>query len=360
MDNQHLRQRTSEKSMLRVGVMGAGAVGSVTGGLLAGTGHDVTLIDPWPEHVEAIKRDGLRLILPSGDSRIPIGSLHLHEVQVLDVPFDVVLLSVKSYDTDWATMFISRVLTDDGVVVSVQNGLNEDRIAAIVGVERTMGCVPSLAARLEGPGIAVRTDAGADDYVAYTLGELDGSESDRLLMLVSAFAASVPSRITTNLYGLRWSKLALNCMVNPIAGLTGYGTRDVLTGDKTVRVATHIGAEVVNVAVAGGHKIEAIAGLAPGRLVDAVRGVGLCELEDELAEIGQLSGDSQPSLLQDVEKRRRTEIDGLTGYVVAEGRRLKVPTPINQAVLDAFHRHGTELKPDPTNLDEITELLSPS
>lgn len=343
--------------MTRIGVMGAGGIGALAGGLLAKAGHDVTLIDPWPEHIDTIKRHGLHLTLPSGEHRIRVAAIHLNEAQAIEAPFEAVLLCVKAYDTDWATMFVSRFLANDGVIISVQNGLNEDRISAIVGRERTMGCIPTLGAQLEGPGHVARKDAGGSDYVVFTIGELDGSETDRLRRMAAMFSDAALSKTTTNLYGQRWSKLTLNCMVNPIAGLTGYGTKEVMLDPTARTVATHLAAEVLRVAEAAGHPVHSVAGISAHRFIDAVRGQGCSELTEDLEAFGRLAGTGRSSFLQDVAKGRRTEINELTGYVVAEARRLGIPTPLNEALLEAVARHGVVIKSDPSNLDEIAALI---
>ena len=122
----------------RIGIVGAGAIGCVVGGLLTRAGHDVTLIDQWPEHVEAMKTHGLRLSGTCGEHLIPVKALHLHEVQGLREPFDAVFVAVKSYDTEWAAALgIAYLRKSGGVVVDFQNGINDERVAAIAGRERS-------------------------------------------------------------------------------------------------------------------------------------------------------------------------------------------------------------------------------
>src|SRR5258705_11331681 len=120
----------------RIVVVGAGAIGGYTGGNLAHNGFDVTLIDPWPEHIETIRRDGLALegITPDEFVRARPKTLHLTEVQQLakERPIDIAFISVKSYDTEWATMMIRQYLSPSGYVVSLQNFINEERITALV------------------------------------------------------------------------------------------------------------------------------------------------------------------------------------------------------------------------------------
>ena len=118
----------------RLAFVGAGAVGGYVGGHLHRLGHDVTLIDPWPEHIETIKRQGLHLEGTQGEYLVQPRALHLHEVQSLfKDPVDIAFVCTKSYDTAWATMMIRQYLSPGGFVVSLQNCMNEETIAGIVG-----------------------------------------------------------------------------------------------------------------------------------------------------------------------------------------------------------------------------------
>ena len=136
----------------RIGIIGAGAIGGVVGGLLKRAGHDVTLVDPWPEHVEQIKSAGLRLSGSCGEHLVPIPALHLHELATVREPFEVVFVAVKSYDTEWATQLaVDYLRRPDGVVVDFQNGINDHRVAAVAGRERTLGCVILISAGMYEP-----------------------------------------------------------------------------------------------------------------------------------------------------------------------------------------------------------------
>jgi 2-dehydropantoate 2-reductase len=164
--------------------------------------------------------------------------------------------------------------------------------------------------------------------------------------------------VTTNLWGERWSKLAVNCMANPLAGLSGLGSAEVRSEPVPRRLAIHIAAEVVRVSRASGHEIEPIYGIEAQRFVDAVEGRGLAEVERDMAASARHLTGGRPSLLQDVLRGRRTEIDDLNGYVCREGRRAGVATPVNDAVVKAIHDHGVgRLKPDPKNLEPLARIL---
>src|SRR5216117_4525938 len=210
---------------MRIGIVGAGAIGSVVGGLLTNAGHDVTLIDQWPEHVEAMRKNGLRLSGTCGDHTVRVNALHIYEAQAISEPFDAVFISVKSYDTEWATSLgIQYLKKPNGVVVDFQHGINDERVAAIAGRERTLGCVITIGAGMYEPGHAMRTDTGT---VGFKLGELDGRDTERARALARILSDVAPARVTTNLWGERWSKLAVNCMANPLAGLSGLGSAEV-------------------------------------------------------------------------------------------------------------------------------------
>jgi 2-dehydropantoate 2-reductase len=167
-----------------------------------------------------------------------------------------------------------------------------------------------------------------------------------------------PTTVTKNLWGERWSKLALNCMANPIAGLSGLGTAEVRVEPGPRRLAVFLGAEVIGVGRARGFEVEPIWGIAARRFVDAVAGHGLAEIEADISRDARSRAGGRPSLLQDVMRGRRTEIEYLNGYVVAEGRKTGVATPVNEAVVDLYRRHGVgTLTPDPRNLEPLLKLV---
>jgi 2-dehydropantoate 2-reductase len=345
---------------MRIGIMGAGAIGCNVGGMLARAGHDITLIDQWPAHVDKINADGLKLSGTWPDYVVPVKALHLHQAQLIDKPFDAAFLAVKGYDTEWATMFILRFLKEpDGVIVDFQNGINDERVAAVAGRHRTLGCVITIGAGLYEPGVALRTDPIGTDRVGFKIGELDGSDTPRARELVQAMNDVTLTKFTNNLFGERWSKMAANCMSNPLAGLSGYGTSETKTVPVARRIGIQVASEVIQVARAAGHEVEPIAGIEAQRYVDGANGKNLGQLEDDMvAAVAKTAGAGRPSFLQDVMRGRRTEIEELNGFVVSEGKRLGVATPFNQAVVDAVKAHtvGT-LQPDPKNLDSIAKLL---
>jgi len=338
-----------------IGIIGAGAVGCVVGGMLTRAGEDVTLIDQWPQHVDAMKRNGLTLTGTCGDHKIAVKALHLHEAQSIDEPFDAVFIAVKSYDTEWATRLALQYLRPDGYVVDFQNGINDYRVAALAGADRSLGAVILIGAGMYEPGIAMRTDTG---QVGFKVGEHDGRDTPRARALATTLSAVAPTEVTTNLFGERWSKLSINCMVNPLAGLSGLGTSECRTEPGPRRLSIYLAAECIRVGRACGFEVEPIMGIVAQRFVDAVDGRGLEAVESEISNAARRRGGGRPSMLQDVMRRRRTEIEQLNGYVAGEGRRVGIPTPFNDKAVELYRAHGVgALRPDPKNLEPLLAML---
>jgi 2-dehydropantoate 2-reductase len=341
---------------MRFGIVGAGAIGCVVGGLLTKAGRDVTLIDQWPEHVESMKRVGLRLSGTCGEHLVPVKALHIHEAQSVSQPFDAVFIAVKSYDTEWAThLGLTYLRPSTGMVVDFQNGINDERVAAIAGADRTLGCVITISAGLYEAGHAIRSDTGA---LGFKIGEQDGRDTPRARELVEVMNAVAPTQLTQNLWGERWSKLAVNCMVNPVCGLSGLSSMEARTQPEVQLISIQLGAEVIQVGRACGYEVEPIYGIAAQRFVDAAAGRGVEATQADMAASGRSRSGGRPSMLQDVMRGRRTEIDHLNGYVARRGSQVGVKTPFNDAIVELVNSFAVgTLRPDAKHLDPLLRML---
>src|SRR5215813_7836445 len=161
----------------KIAIVGAGAVGGYAGAYMAKAGEDITYIDPWPEHVEQLKKHGLRITHGTSNEEftVPVRALHLTEAQQLskEAPVDIAFVCMKSYDTAWATMMIRQYLAPDGYVVSLQNCMNEETIAGIVGWGKTLGCIASsITVNLPEPGLIHRgAGKGGKAHTVFRAGE---------------------------------------------------------------------------------------------------------------------------------------------------------------------------------------------
>jgi 2-dehydropantoate 2-reductase len=341
----------------RIVFVGAGAIGGYVGGHMTRAGHDVTLIDPWPEHVEHMRANGLQLsgVTEAERHSIKVNALHVCEVQGLmkQRPFDIAFICVKSYDTEWATLLIRPYLAPDGFVVSLQNGINEEHIAAHVGWGRTVGCIASLiAVELYQPGRVMRTvPLGGERHTVFRVGEPHGRVTRRVEEVAELLRSVDSAKVTTNLWGERWSKLVVNSMRNGLSAATGlYGNqRDLAEGPRWLSV--RLGGQAVRVGQALGFQLEKMVGMEAETLAQAGEGNrdALAEITDILIEsTKKRSDDQRPSMAQDIAKGRRTETDFINGFVAERGAGIGVPAPLHAKMNELVRRvERREVKPSP-------------
>jgi 2-dehydropantoate 2-reductase len=169
----------------RIAVIGVGAVGGYTGAHMVRAGEDVTFIDMWPAHVDEMKANGLRITHHDGDEpfAVKVRALHLTEAQQLskEAPIDIAFVCTKSYDTQWAALLIRQYLAPGAYVVSLQNCMNEETIAGVVGWGKTMGCIASnISVGLVEPGHVHRGGVkGGAAHTVYRTGEVHGTITER-------------------------------------------------------------------------------------------------------------------------------------------------------------------------------------
>ncbi len=351
-----------------IAVLGAGAIGAAIGGYLTEKGHKVTLIDQWSDHVAAMKKKGLQIVDRDRSFTVPVEALHLSEVSSCREKFDIVFLSVKSYDTRWSTYLIEPLLKPTGFILPAQNALNDELVAEIVGYSRTVGCVPTISSGIYEPGRLVRTSPTKGK--SFVVGELNGRITPRVNEVVEMLKAVGPSEVTANIWGARWTKLQVNCMGNSVAGLIGPELQflDDKQRELAMLIRVTIAAEVVQIGQALGiafeplskdTKPEQFAAATTRKAVEALKNIMMSQEEERqitTEEIKRLGAPPRPSLLQDVIKGRRTEVDQLNGFISKMGKQLAMPTRMNDAVVDIFKRLDSgELKPSPSNL----EILKP-
>lgn len=331
-------------SKLRVGIVGAGAVGGYIGGKLAAAGQDVLLIDSWVAHIEKIRQDGLRINEPGGGATVRVPALHLSDVQsLIRKPIDVALICTKSYDTAWATMMVKPYLSASACVVSVHNSLNEEDIAAVVGWDRTLGCIAStisVVAPQAGEVSRVRTPGGSS-YTVFRVGEAHGRATPRAARIVELLSAVDSAKVTTNLWGERWAKLVTNSMHHGILGATGISDHELMQNAGTRKLAIRCAGEAISVAHALGHRLEPILRMPAALWLMASQGNAAALAELEAGWVKWMERSKEPhygSIGQDLAKGRRTEIDYVCGYVAEKGAKIGVPAPTQRALVELVKR----------------------
>ena len=347
----------------RIAVVGTGALGGYVGGCLAHHGEDVTLIDMWPEHIEAIRSRGLELdgVTPEEKATVTQAkTMHLCEVQSLakQKPVDIAFVAVKSYDTEWATSLIKPYLAPDGYVVSLQNCLNEEKIAGIVGWGKTLGVVASMiSVNLYEAGRIRRTaEKGGDAHTVFRVGEPTGIVTKRVAELVELFSAIDSSKPTTNLWGERWTKLTQNSMRNGVSAATGLTGSQCDNNTAIRRFSIQLGGEAIKVGRALGYELEKMGKLQPDRLLLAADGNTDALTEIEEIMMTRNTGNpraaiQRPSMAQDMHKGRRTEIQFMNGFIAEKGKAAGIATPAHVKLTEVVTRvERGELPQSPANL----------
>jgi 2-dehydropantoate 2-reductase len=325
----------------RIAVVGAGAVGGYVGAHLAAGGHDVTLIDPWPEHVNAIRSHGMELYgMTEAERRtVQVPAMHVTEVQNLtrQQPIDIAFIAVKSYDTVWASMLITQYLSAGGCLVSMQNCVNEERVASVVGWGRTLGFIVTggVGVDLYEPGHIRRGYARRPDVTCFYIGEPHGKITKRAQEIAEIMSCVDTSVATDNLWGERWTKLCVNGMRNGVSAASGLGGNERDRHDAIRRVCIMLGGESVRVGQKLGYRLGKIGALDPEKLALASEGnrAALDEIESLLlsaTDEGLRSPYQRPSMAQDMAKGRRTEIEFMNGFIASEGARVGVPAPTHE------------------------------
>lgn len=347
----------------RIAIVGAGAVGGYVGASLAHAGHDVTLIDPWPAHVEAVRAHGMNLYgMTEAERRtVQVPIMHLTEVQNLakQRPIDIAMISVKSYDTIWATQMIYQYLAPAGFVVSMQNCINEERVASVVGWGRTLGIIVGggVGVELYEPGHIRRGYARQATAVGFYVGEPSGRITPRAQQLAAIMNDVDTTKATDNLWGERWTKLCVNAMRNGVSAATGMNGNARDRHDAVRRVCINLGGEAVRVGQALGYKLGKVGPLPHAALARASQDdrAALDEVERLMvaaaADGGTRAAYQRPSMAQDMAKGRRTEIEMMNGFIAEEGAKVGVAAPTNAMITRQVLRvERGEIPPRPENV----------
>lgn len=343
---------SNDSGSRRIAVMGAGANGASIGADLTRAGLDVTLIEQWPEHVEAMRTNGVRIEMPSETLEVSVRVMHLCEVATLRHQFDVVLVLVKAYDTRWAAELIKPYVAPDGLVVGVQNGMTVEGVAAAVGPERTLGCVIEISSMMFEPGVVERHSGPERSWFA--VGSVSPATVGREREVADLLRHSGAVDVVEDILATKWMKLVSNATTLVTTAILGMPMLEAVEMPGMRELMVRSGQEALHAGAAQGYPVLPIFGLSGADLADAARVVET--LLDTLLG-GFVLPTTKTTILQDWIKSRHSEVDDINGLVVAESHRYGLDAPVNAAVVELAHRiERGELDPAPGNLALLAEL----
>ncbi len=302
---------------MRILIYGAGAIGCLIGGLLA-RANQVGLYSRDQAHMDEIARNGLRIsgIIKTHTRPIVVGS----PIEFLDP--DLILLPIKSYDTLNAANELAN-LPLDCPIISLQNGVgNVEMLQIALGRNRVIGGMTSMGSILKAPGKVEHNGYG--DLV---FGYPDGGRTPLLDRFITALEASkLPAEVTDNINGHLWLKAAANCSINPLSALTGRTNGQIPKSAELRELIRLISDECEAVLTGAGITLPE------------------SDIEAKTLSIIKNTYHNRSSMLTDVECGRRTEIEAITGSFVEHGKKLGIPTPVNETLLGLILGFGSRIE----------------
>jgi len=300
---------------MKIGIVGAGAMGGLFGGMLTRAGQDVWLIDNHNERAEKINREGL-IIEPSkalqpGEPKQEIIKIKATTEPREVGPCDLVILLVKAYDTEEATRNSLPLTGSKTVWLTLQNGLgNIERMGKIVGKGRVVGGVTYQGATVLEEGRIRHAGCGKT-----MIGEIDGKVSGRVKHISDIFnQAGIDTEISDNIEGVLWGKLLINAVINPLTAITRVRNGQLLESPFLKETMKLIVEEAMRVPLKKGIRLP------------------YQKVFEKVEESCQTSRDNISSMLQDILRKKRTEVDFINGAIVSEAEKIGISTPLNRAL----------------------------
>ena len=313
---------------MTITVFGAGAIGGITGAALARAGHDVLLVDRAADHVAAMNARGLTVERHDGTETVPVRAI---TPDALGAGLELVLLAVKSQDTAAALGVLTPRLAREGAIVSMQNGLNEELIAAAVGERRTVGCLVNWAADWTAPGRIVHGGEGA-----LVLGELDGRGSARVTALAKLLAVVAPTRVSDNILGYTWAKHVYGALLVATAVVDAHVYEVVERSPDVQRMLIALVMESMRVAEASGIRLEAFDEYDPADYREAAR-ADKAARERAMSIIARhyrAHTKTKTGIWRDLAvRRRKTEVGALLGATVLRAQKLGLAMPLTARLI---------------------------
>ncbi len=338
--------------MSRYAIYGAGSLGTVLGAYITKNGGEIDLINRNKAHVEALKNNGAH-ITGTVEMTVPVKAIKPDEMEGV---YDVILLMTKQLYNKEVVAFLKDYLAEKGVIVTLQNGLPEPDIAEIIGADRTMGCTVEWGATLSAPGVCTLTSE--PDSLSFHMGKMDGISDEQFKMVKDLLELMCPVHEETNLLGARWSKLLINATFSGLGTVVG-GTFGSVSENKAARkVAIRCMKECIDVGHAAGAEFAPVQGKDITKLFYYKNGLKRAIATMLIPIAMKKHRDIEPSMLQDLKKGKKCEIDAINGVVCEWGRKCSVATPINDRIVEIIKKsENGELKPCMENISLFDDLL---
>ena len=334
---------------MKIILVGAGSIGGTTAVMLKEHGADIQIVEANALRAETIRTSGLRLTGALGDH---CETFTVYEsIDSLTEVYDVCIIATKYFALEAVAQQMLPYVKADGMFVSMQNGICTGILSSVVGAHRTVGCMIGFGATLQKDGSVNVTSKGE-----LMLGRLDGVIDDDLKALVKIYNGLLPTKAVDNIDARLYSKLIVNSCINSIAALTGETVGRMLQTKQAKLIFLEIAREVTLVSKKMGLKVPPYAKVLNYNLLllseaDWFKNI-CCAL---VSVVGKRFGDVRPSTLQSLDRGEKTEIDIFNGYIVKNGEKTGVPTPVNRQIYDFIKR--IEAGEEKSTLDNLERIV---
>ncbi len=316
---------------MRIAIYGAGSLGTVLGAYLAKNGVPADLVNHNSAHVKALKENGAH-ITGTVDFTVPVSALLPEE---MTGKYDIIFLMTKQLNNREVVSFLKEYLAEDGLIVTLQNGIPENTVAEIVGPEHTVGVVVEWGATLSAPGESTLTSA--PDSLSFHMGGMSGIREEQLQRVKDVLEKMCPVEIETNLPGARWSKLLINATFSGLGTVIGGTFGDVTADPRSREIAVRCMKEVIDVGHAAGVEFAPVQGKNITALFYYANPVKKAVAKLILPVAMKKHAAIEPSMLQDLKKGKPCEVDAINGVVCEWGKKTGVSTPVNDKIVEIIH-----------------------
>ncbi len=314
---------------MRYAIYGAGSTGTILGAFLAKAGVEIDLISRNEKHVEGLKKNGAHIV-GTVDFVQPVHALLPAEMKD---PYDIIFLTTKQMDNAKVVAGLLPFLTPNGVICTMQNGLPERSVAAVVTEERTYGCAIAWGATMKGDGVCELTSEPTREALTFSVGSLSGHRGPHFTEIVRLLDLMGEVVVESNFIGARWVKLLVNSAFSGLSAAFGCTFGDVAADKRSRLIAQRIIKECIEVADHAGIRIEPIQGKDVVKLLNYhgwfKQKISFMIIPLAIKKHRLLKA----SMLQDLEKGKPCEIDAINGVVSAFGDQVEVDTPYNDIVV---------------------------
>lgn len=337
---------------MRYAIYGAGSLGTVLGAYIAKSGVEIDLINRNRAHVDALNTSGARII---GTTQMTV-PVHAITPDEMSCKYDVILLMTKQLENRQVVTALKDYLTDDGVIVTLQNGLPEPLIAEIIGSDHTMGCTVEWGATMSEPGVCILTSA--PDSMSFHMGKMDGISDKQFKTVTDLLELMCPVHQEENLIGARWSKLLINSTFSGLGTVIGSVFGDVSENKSVRKVALLCMKECIDVGHASGAVFAPVQGKNITKLFYWTNGLKKAFASFLMPIAMKKHRNIEPSMLRDIRSGKQCEIDEINGIICTYGRKYGIGTPVNDRIVEIIKKEQSgEIKPEFDNIKLFEDII---